>query len=128
LVEDGRLDSVLDELAEAVRNRRRILWERGREEEAQQAKEAGLNRKGARVELHGLRPKYLNHITGTVDSDGPFTYRKGQPMIPVYLDYAPVGSKRMWSRHITVPLNCLRPTKVAAPKEAGNRQTLAVVR
>lgn len=114
LIEDGRLDSVLDELSEAVRNRRRTLWDRDRKEEARQAKEQNLDKPGARVELVNLSPKYLNGSTGTTEHHtGKLRVRKGQLMVPVKLDY-PTGK---FGRQITVPLNCLRRSDTPPVRE-----------
>jgi hypothetical protein len=94
LVYAGKLDSIIDQLQEAVYARKRIL----KDQKAAENKVALTP--GTRVRLLGLRPKYLNGLEGKV-VDTP-ARRAGD--ISVVLDYSP--SPR-FGTHTAVPAACL---------------------
>jgi hypothetical protein len=112
-VEDGRLDSILDELANAVRERRRTLYDRERRALEQAAKKAF--KEDSRVEISGgIRPKYLLGATGTITGP-PTVGKRGALYFPVRLDY-PI---RRYGYSVTAPASCLTASDTPAPSKIG---------
>lgn len=103
LILDGRLDSVLDELATAVHARRRIVADIERQRNLQNL------RPGMRVRIKLLRPKYLTGLQGEVierlDSLDAFSGdHRFSGTLPVKLD---AGRVRRYGPVVHVPANCL---------------------
>jgi hypothetical protein len=95
---DGEYDDVLDRLAAAVNERRKLV-------NAQAARRNVLTiMPGARVKLHGLSPKYLNGLVGTVVETPEFRRNRRKATLSVNLDTAPYGR---FGKVVNVPAACL---------------------
>lgn len=98
---DGEYDDALDRLAAAVTERRRLV-------SAQMARRNVLTiMPGARVQLQGLSPKYLNGLTGTVVETPEFRRNRRKATLSVTLD-TPTAMGR-FGKVIQVPASCLVP-------------------
>ena len=98
----GELDSKLDDIQEAIKERRKLI-------RATKAASSMLSLKvGDRVSLHGLSPKKINGMEGKIVS-------KGRTRVGVLMD-SDTGYGE-----ITVPAQCLNKVEVTDEQEVTSR-------
>lgn len=92
---NGNLDEGRERIYDALKRRGQI----SRQIEAATA--IGTLNTGDKVELHGLRPQYLNGLTGVV-------LNKRQTRITVKLDNPELAGKFAYGGTVTAPAACLK--------------------
>lgn len=98
-IDTGKLDRYLDELSRAIRARREVIRHR----------EAMVNvetlKKGDRVRLVNLRPKYLTQYDAIIVK--PALARNNEPGFVIDLDTDLVRVGRYSTKGVTVPASCV---------------------